>query len=58
MNKDAAELIASALPQRRFGQPDEVAKAVLFLCTNDSSYLTGTEPVVDGGRLSGVSNPS
>jgi NAD(P)-dependent dehydrogenase (short-subunit alcohol dehydrogenase family) len=31
------------------GNPDEVAKAVLFLATNDSSFVTGIELFVDGG---------
>lgn len=36
-------------PMHRFGEPEEVAKAVLFLACHDSSYLAGTEIVVDGG---------
>lgn len=36
-------------PLRRFGAPDEVAKAALFLACEDSSYCQGTELVVDGG---------
>lgn len=36
-------------PSKRFGTPEEVAKAVLFLASEDSSYLVGEEIVVDGG---------
>ncbi|MGF1664530.1 MAG: SDR family oxidoreductase [Kineosporiaceae bacterium] len=42
-----------AQPIDRFGRPDEVARTVLFLSTDDSSYTTGGEFVVDGGVTTG-----
>jgi NAD(P)-dependent dehydrogenase (short-subunit alcohol dehydrogenase family) len=41
--------ISSMVPLGRFGTPDEIAKAVVFLASDDSSYVTGTELFVDGG---------
>ena len=46
---DIAEDIISHNPMKRFGGPEEIAKAVLFLSCSDSSYMTGEEIVVDGG---------
>lgn len=41
--------IASKSPIKRFGAPEEIAKAALFLASEDSSYIVGDEIVVDGG---------
>ncbi|CAG1016076.1 3-oxoacyl-[acyl-carrier protein] reductase [Burkholderiaceae bacterium] len=41
--------IAAKVPMARFGQPSEVAKAVLFLASDDSSYMLGENLLVDGG---------
>jgi len=38
------------LPLRRLGQPKEVAEAIWFLCSAQSSYITGTEIQINGGQ--------
>ena len=43
------KMISSGVPLGRLGTPDEIARAVVFLASDDSSYVTGTELFVDGG---------
>lgn len=44
------EKIVDTIPLRRLGQPEEVAKAIYYLCTEQSSYVTGAELHINGGQ--------
>ncbi|RAJ32865.1 SDR family oxidoreductase [Pedobacter cryoconitis] len=46
---EAKESLASATALQRIGDPDEIAKTVLFLASDAASFITGTEITVDGG---------
>jgi NAD(P)-dependent dehydrogenase (short-subunit alcohol dehydrogenase family) len=46
---DREERVAPRIPMRRQGTPWEIAKAIVFLLSDDASYITGTELIVDGG---------
>jgi NAD(P)-dependent dehydrogenase (short-subunit alcohol dehydrogenase family) len=48
------EKAAAAMPMRRVGRPDEVAAAVVWLCSAQSSYVTGHTLPVEGGKLAGM----
>jgi NAD(P)-dependent dehydrogenase (short-subunit alcohol dehydrogenase family) len=48
---ELAKRIASTIPLGRLGEPEELAKAVLFLASNDSSYVNAVEFFVDGGAV-------
>lgn len=47
---EAIARIVSTIPMGRMGEPEEIAKAALFLASDDSSFITGIELFVDGGR--------
>jgi NAD(P)-dependent dehydrogenase (short-subunit alcohol dehydrogenase family) len=50
----AQRAAASAMPLGRVGQPDEVAAAVLWLCSDEAAFITGTTLLIDGGKLAGT----
>jgi 3-oxoacyl-[acyl-carrier protein] reductase len=43
-------MIAATVPLRRFGTPQDIAEAALFLCSSRASFVTGTDLLVDGGQ--------
>ncbi len=44
------ETLVAGIPMRRLGTPEEVAKAIYFLCTDQSSYINGAELHINGGQ--------
>jgi NAD(P)-dependent dehydrogenase (short-subunit alcohol dehydrogenase family) len=50
----AQQAAAAAMPMQRIGQPDEVARAVLWLCSDEASFTTGATLTLDGGKLAGT----
>jgi NAD(P)-dependent dehydrogenase (short-subunit alcohol dehydrogenase family) len=49
LTKEAKEMFESLIPRGKMGQPEEIATVALFLASDDSSYVNGTELFVDGG---------
>ncbi len=47
--------IAKSMPLHRLGEPDDIGRAALFLCSDAASWITGAHLVVDGGALTGPS---
>ncbi len=44
------KIVEEQIPMRRLGEPEEVAKAIYFLCTEQSSYVNGAELHINGGQ--------
>ena len=53
MPADAVQQMAAGIlaqvPMKRFGEPEEIARAVAFLASDEASYITGVELNIDGG---------
>ena len=51
--EEGEEAIAARVPRRRLGEPEDVAKAAVFLCSDAADWITGHTLVVDGGMMLG-----
>ena len=54
MSEDQRQAFAASIPRGQFASPDDVAHALLFLATPESSHITGQTIVVDGGQSLGA----
>ena len=52
-DEETVRAFEAMIPMRRMGDPDDIGRAVLFLASDLASYMTGSQIVVDGGRLLG-----
>ena len=50
-NPEVEQMVAAKIPKGRLGEPEDIVGAVLFLCSEDSRYITGQTLYVDGGTL-------
>ena len=49
LDRDRIDKIMNHTPMKRFGDPKELFTAIMFLSSNASSFVTGSEVIVDGG---------
>jgi NAD(P)-dependent dehydrogenase (short-subunit alcohol dehydrogenase family) len=48
-NPEIRKIMESMTPMNRMGQPEEIASAVMWLCSDQASFVTGHPMVIDGG---------
>ena len=48
-NPSAKKKLAKAIPLNRIGEPQDISNTVMFLLSDQSNYITGTEIIIDGG---------
>ena len=54
LEEEIAEIMKGSVPANRFGEANEVANAIAFLCTPAASYINGINVPVDGGRTNSL----
>lgn len=57
LERELDDRFLDAIPLRRLATPEEIAPAVAFLLSDDASYITGTELVLDGGTIVNIAQP-
>ena len=57
LTADQQQAMFDSFPLGRVGEPAEVSRLIVFLASDDSSYSTGAEFVIDGGQTIGIVNP-
>ena len=50
LSQEAIDAVSADVPLRRLAQPREVSNLVVFLASDEASYITGAEFVIDGGQ--------
>jgi NAD(P)-dependent dehydrogenase (short-subunit alcohol dehydrogenase family) len=55
---EVMDSLRAAIPLQRLGRPEEIGRAAIFLCSDDSSYITGTSLRIDGGITLSTPLPS
>ncbi len=53
MKEEDRQAMVGGVPMKKWGKPEDIANAVLFLASDESSYMTGSTMVVDGGWVAG-----
>ena len=56
-NPDARKVMLDRIPIGRFAEPEEMARPILWMCSDDASYLSGELLVVDGAMTAGIPEP-
>src|ERR671922_88572 len=51
---EAQRIAGLAMPMKRIGRTEEVARAVVWLCSDQASFITGAVLAIDGGKLAGM----